>query len=528
MSDAQQEERRPPKVPTPRRKSPKAGKATTPILSIEPSTRRHHHPWQGVSAAFTSMLIHFSLLMALALIVAGAEKLRQPSVLTLVNQATEDPVPAELVFTDEIDLVDAISLSVDSMLQIEAENIDKVSEVPAFETVSAAAVKVELSDFSDRTVPHSDLMRDVGALAGVALEGRGGQKRGEMVAKYGGSVGSERAVAMALKWFAKHQNKDGSWTMGFEDGPCNGECSQSGMLDRCSTGATALALLPFLGAGQTHEQGQYKEHVFKGLKFLLRVQDRRNGNLVSGGGSLYSHGLSTIVLCEAYAMTRADFLKQPAQAALNYICVVQDRRGGGWRYFHQQPGDTSAVGWQLMALKSGHMGNLEVPTETISRVTRFLNTVQSDKGSMYGYNSRRARPSTTAAGLLCRIYTGWERQHQGLTRGVGQLSELGPADSEEHAKFHMYYNYYATQVMRHYGGEPWEAWNAVLRDQLVKSQVQTDHMAGSWTIPNFIAAAHDAEMGGRLYYTSLATMILEVYYRYMPIYTESAAEEFPL
>ena len=28
----------------------------------------------------------------------------------------------------------------------------------------------------------------------------------------------------------------------------------------------------------------------------------------------------------------------------------------------------------------------------------------------------------------------------------------------------MYYNYYATQVMRHWEGEEWEKWNKVMRD----------------------------------------------------------------
>jgi hypothetical protein len=40
---------------------------------------------------------------------------------------------------------------------------------------------------------------------------------------------------------------------------------------------------------------------------------------------------------------------------------------------------------------------------------------------------------------------------------------------------------------------------------------------------------HGSERGGRLYCTSMATMILEVYYRHMPIYGKQAAtEDFPL
>jgi hypothetical protein len=79
--------------------------------------------------------------------------------------------------------------------------------------------------------------------------------------------------------------------------------------------------------------------------------------------------------------------------------------------------------------------------------------------------------------------------------------------------------------MRQYGGEHWEKWNEKMRDQMVNSQDQKGHQTGSW----FMRGDHGGEKGGRLYCTSLATMILEVYYRHMPIYKAQAADEdFPL
>jgi len=82
-------------------------------------------------------------------------------------------------------------------------------------------------------------------------------------------------------------------------------------------------------------------------------------------------------------------------------------------------------------------------------------------------------------------------------------------------------------VMRHREGDPWTKWNNVMRDQLVNSQAQKGHEEGSW----YMGAGedHGAKSGGRLYCTSMATMVLEVYYRQMPLYRpQSTEEDFPL
>jgi len=218
-------------------------------------------------------------------------------------------------------------------------------------------------------------------------------------------------------------------------------------------------------------------------------------------------------------MTHDKKLHVPAQASINFICYAQDPVGGGWRYKARQRGDTSVVGWQIMALKSGHMADLNVPPITVKRAFQYLDTVQADGGAFYGYQVPAQGPATTAIGLLCRMYLGWKKDNPALQRGVAWLGSQGPSAVD------MYYNYYATQVMRHWEGEPWEKWNSVMRDQLVDSQSRSGHEAGSW---HFGKGDHGSEHGGRLYATSMATMILEVYYRHLPIYRkQSTAEDFP-
>jgi hypothetical protein len=231
---------------------------------------------------------------------------------------------------------------------------------------------------------------------------------------------------------------------------------------------------------------------------------------------MYAHGQATIALCEAYALSQAELLKDPAQRAVNFIVAAQHSQGG-WRYGPGQAGDLSVVGWQMMALRSAQMAYLQVPQETFLKANRFLNAVQaSSRIGQYCYMpGGQPTPIMTAEGLLCRQYSGWKHNHPVLNNGVEQLLKHHlPGASNPY----MYYWYYGTQVMHHMGGRPWQAWNGALRDLLVSMQSTTGHEAGSWAP----GGGHD-QQGGRLYMTALAVCTLEVYYRHLPLYKHSAA-----
>jgi hypothetical protein len=392
----------------------------------------------------------------------------------------------------------------------------------AAEDLTSAPTMIEIDPLGLQSGPASeDLIKSVAGVTGDALSGRGAAARKQLAAKAGGTDASEAAVARGLKWLAAHQLPDGSWSFNHLSSPsCRGQCRNPGELDNARNGATGMALLPFLGAGQTHRDGQYKKQIEAGLRYLVAAMrvDGRGGSL-EDGGNLYSHGLATIALCESYAMTRDKNLYAPAQQALNFVCWSQDPVGGGWRYEPRQAGDTSVVGWQIMALKSGLLGYLRIPPVTILKASVFLNSVQANNGANYGYNYPGVRPSTSAIGLLCRMHLGWKKDNPALEQGVKYLSDRGPSKSD------MYYNYYATQVLRHLEGPLWEKWNNVMRDQLVKTQAKDGHQAGSW----FASDGGPADKGGRLYDTCMSLMVLEVYYRHLPLYTKGSTEEaFPL
>jgi hypothetical protein len=372
--------------------------------------------------------------------------------------------------------------------------------------------------------------------------------RDELLASGGGTPASEAAVGKALAWLAEHQNADGSWSIDHRTAPrCAGRCGDPGERPKATLAATALALLPFLGAGETHQHGKYQNTVDAGLRFLvgsMHVEADR-GSLLEPGGNMYGHGMASIVLCEAYGMTRDPWLREPAQQTINYIVWAQDPQGGGWRYEPQQPGDTTVLGWQVMALKSAHMAYLHVPAETIRKAGLFLDSVQTGEGAFYGYMAASVDgTAASSAGVLCRMYMGWRRDHPALQRAIADVVDMGPsldqtgppASPAKRRRERMrgqpvepgpprndlYYNYYAIQVMRHYGGPDWPSWNAALRDYLIRTQVDQGHARGSW---HFEGVDIGLKAGGRLYSTALSTMILEVYYRYLPLYTDRSTKD---
>ena len=366
---------------------------------------------------------------------------------------------------------------------------------------------VNLSPAIDLPMPHSTVgLPPVGG----GLSGRQGDTRAALAAARGGSEASESAVELGLAWLAEHQWSDGGWSFHFQNDRCNGKCSSGGTIES-RTAATGLALLSFLGAGYTHQDGKYRQVVDQGLKFLLNNARKATygsnlGAASPGMTKMYSHGIATMALCEALALTRDEALRPTATDCIRYIINAQHQRGG-WRYEPRQPGDTTVTGWQLMALKSAEMAGIDVPTPVWTRAGQFLDSVATSAGSRYGYTSPGEGLTTTSIGLLMRMYLGWDRLHGALELGASFVAGRGPSQTD------MYFNYYTTLALHHIRNDEWERWNPKMRDYLVQTQERNGHERGSWHFHD-----HHGQQGGRLYTTCMAIMTLEVYYRYLPLY----------
>ncbi|HMC12006.1 MAG TPA: prenyltransferase/squalene oxidase repeat-containing protein, partial [Pirellulaceae bacterium] len=298
---------------------------------------------------------------------------------------------------------------------------------------------------------------------------------------------------------------------------CKGAgCSGPGVHDS-DTAATALALLPFLAAGQTHEtKGPYQRHIQQGINWFLKRQ-RPTGDLKAGpGGQMYSHGLAAIALCEAYGMTQDQRVGYAAQAAINFIESGQNC-DGGWRYTHgSEDSDTSVFGWQVMALKSGQMAGLKVNPDVLKACRGYLD--KCSRGNYkceFSYSPGAGGPtySMTSVGLLMSQYLGARRDDPVVANGINYLLTRKPEITTRNT----YYWYYATQAMHNVPGPQWDEWNREMRRILIDTQEKQGCAEGSWS-PSNPEPDSWGNQGGRVMVTSLSALTLEVYYRYLPLY----------
>ena len=344
---------------------------------------------------------------------------------------------------------------------------------------------------------------------------------------------TEAAIELGLAFLARQQQEDGSWTL---HGIAEDNRQRANRLSS-DTAATGLAILAFQGAGYNHKEFKYSGQLHSAISWLMdHQQDTGELYVYTDNASdsvcrLYSHGIATLALAEAYGMTQDEEIRLSVQLALDYIAESQHERLGGWRYRPGSEADTSVTGWMMMAMQSAKLAGVETDKKTWDGIKRWLRLARSpSKENLFRYNpealdrpetrhGRDASPCMTAVGLLMHVYLGWDRRDPRLTDGADYILQHLPDDTTI-TKRDTYYWYYATQIIRHIGGKSWEKWHGALHPLLVGSQIKDGDMAGSWDPLNPVPDRWGAQ-AGRLYVTAMNLLSLEVDYRLLPLHDDT-------
>lgn len=334
-----------------------------------------------------------------------------------------------------------------------------------------------------------------------------------------------KAVDRGLRWLADTQLANGSWksTVGYKLN--TSYMSDEDVRDRGDVGVTALCGIAFLANGQTPSRGKYGKVIDKTLDYILSCQ-QSNGYITVNGSRMYSHAFSTLFLAELSGMVKRDDVREKLEDAVRLIVDSQNREGG-WRYVpFASESDMSITVCQVMALRAARNVGIPVPRATIDRAIQYVkDSANRDSRSVFDRDERgafryqkqvfsRSTFPLTAAGIVALNGAGVYSDRDidlGLDYLENQLAsfsnEFGDSynPSQRGHYFFYYGHYYAVQAMYTAGGERWNKYYKYIREILLKLQ-KAD---GAW--PNEVGP-------GEAFSTATATLILEIPFRYLPIF----------
>ncbi len=309
------------------------------------------------------------------------------------------------------------------------------------------------------------------------------------------------SVDRGLAYLAKSQLPDGSFP---------GEMHKN-------TAITSLCVMAFLARGYAPELAPYGEVIDKGIDFVLSSQSPDGSLVGNGGGQMYSHNISTLMLSEVSGMVNPDRQKKVDEALGKALRIIldaqkvqkQDAHRGGWRYErNSNDSDLSHSGWALMALRSARNNGAPVPKEAIDDAVRFILKCRMPDGG-FGYQPGNGASITqTGVALLCLELCGHHGEDASVKAGEF-ISGRYDLNKTHEIPFFYYAHYYLAQGMFQLGEEKWDKFAPKIYGTLLKLQKED----GSW--PN---VSQQENQPGPCYATAMAVLALSVTYHQLPIY----------
>lgn len=476
-------------------------------MNIQKRTRLEHY-----LSVFISVLLNVGLFAAM-LIYISFDNEQDP---TLQQTMVIDPVDQELIEEVEEEIVEEVTdmQEMQEFADFEDVNIEIDTDFTPDEVVMDAPPDANMTQLTELL---SDISSPV-VMSGM-MPGRTALMRQQALQRFAGGMGdqTEAAVQRALRWLQSVQQPNGGWN---KEGTSGGGAN---------AGYTGLALLTFLSNGQTPASAEFGDTVSRAIRYLVEVQSR-DGLITGGGREVYAHPMATYALAEAYTMTGNVLLREPLERAIRVIIRGQMADGGfpgpgdapTYRYGGGGRSDNSVNAWHVQALKAciiaADVHNMNIPEleSTLQRaMDGMLRLSQSRDSNMhsFGYTSPGTHNIITAAGALGLHLTGRARasQTRGALNFIGRhgTPEWGNSPNPGEYGGTINFWYYAVQAFFHNDpdGRTFQQFNRGMAVALVNNQ----NPAGYWECFSPRGSGQ-----GRLYNTTLASLGLMVYYRYLP------------
>lgn len=316
---------------------------------------------------------------------------------------------------------------------------------------------------------------------------------------------TQKAIEAGLEFLARSQTPDGSFRN-----------SRDGATYPVTM--TSLAGMALIAGGNTTSRGPYADNVKKAVRYLLAQANPSTGIIAAGtenGRTMYPHGFAMLFLASVYGMesneTVRDRMKTVIEKGIKLIASAQSNLGG-WYYTPNSGDEGSVTVTQLQALRAAHNAGFVVPEDVIEKSIQYLEMCRTPEGGIrYSFNSGNStRLPISAAALPCMYSTGdyeSEMAEACLDYVFTQYCKNGRNKSWNKSGGHDFYgHYYASQAFYQAGDEYWDIYFPAARDQLISMQGQGGE--GAW----------NGDGVGPVYGTAMALTILQLPYKYLPIY----------
>ncbi|MHC4923959.1 MAG: prenyltransferase/squalene oxidase repeat-containing protein, partial [Planctomycetota bacterium] len=243
------------------------------------------------------------------------------------------------------------------------------------------------------------------------------------------------AVRKGLRWMAKQQFPDGSFSWTVIEGKAKGYNENKRAKHPHRIGLTALAAHALLGHVRFDYNEEFGPALDRSIAWILK-QQRDDGSF---SRNLYEHSLCTLVLVDADRMLYKSEVRPHVAKALKFLQEAANE-DGAWRYRARVgPSDMSVTGWALQALLHAKRGRYEVKQEVLDAAFAWVERMTDPSGRVGYKDPGRGSWAMTGAALFCRLRNGEGSADHRVKQAADLLIRYRPDKNWRHGSYQLFY-----------------------------------------------------------------------------------------